>query len=86
MLVVSGGEYTDHIPGLVLAVPLTTRDRGLPHHVPVGGATTGLQESTWALCEQVRAISADQLRKPSGTCDEETVAAVRKILRRFLAL
>ncbi|WP_374727234.1 type II toxin-antitoxin system PemK/MazF family toxin [Haloactinomyces albus] len=84
ILVVSSAEYAEYIPDLVIAVPLTTRDRGLPHHIAVGGTDTGLKAPTWALCEQVRAVSTARLREASGICDESTVTAVRAVIRRFL--
>jgi mRNA interferase MazF len=86
VLVVSSAEFAHFIPGLVIAVPLTTRDRGLPHHVPVTGDAAGLKNPTWALSEQVRAVSTDRLRKPVGECDQRTLAEVRSMIRRFLDL
>ncbi|MCI2416285.1 type II toxin-antitoxin system PemK/MazF family toxin [Saccharopolyspora sp. K220] len=86
VLVVSSAEYAHFIPGLVIAVPLTTRDRGLPHHVSVTGEAMGLKSPTWALSEQVCAVSTDRLRKPVGECDQRTLVEVRSVLRRFLDL
>lgn len=84
VLVVSGAEYAEYIPDLVIAVPLTKRDRGLPHHIAVNGSDTGLPDPTWALCEQVRAVSVAQLERPAGACDRNTLDAVRSVIHRFL--
>jgi len=86
VLIVSTTEYSRHIPDLVMVVPLSSRDRGLPHHIPVNGDETGLQQPTWALCEQLRAVSATRLGDPRGAADDETLARVRTTLKRFLGV
>jgi mRNA interferase MazF len=71
---------------LAIAVPLTTRDRGLSHHVVITGDNTGLDRPTWALCEQVRAVSTARLIKQLGTADPDTLKAVRRVIAIFLEL
>src|SRR5881398_3352094 len=53
------GERVGARSGLTLVVPCTTRDRNLPWHVPVA-----LKESSFAQCEQVRAISTSRIYGP----------------------
>lgn len=86
VLIVSTAEYSRYIPDLVMAVPLTSRDRGLPHHVLVSGEQTGLNSPSWALCEQLRAVSAGRLGTPRGMANEETLAAVRSMIKRFVGV
>lgn len=86
VLVVSSAEFARTVPDLVIAVPLTTRDRKLPHHVYVRGEQSGLSAATWALCEQVRAVSTARLGRFLGTASDDTVTAVRRILALFLDL
>jgi mRNA interferase MazF len=60
VVVVSHPRYAA-IPGLFLAVPLTTRDRGLEHHIKVSAdASTGLKQVSYAMTEQVRAMSEER--------------------------
>lgn len=80
VVVVSAADFSDLVPDLVLAVPLTTRDRGLPHHIPV----SGLPQPSWALCEQVRAVSISRLGKVLGTAQPGTLNEIHRILAVFL--
>ncbi len=86
VLVVSSLEFARAIPDLVIAVPLSTRDRGLPHHIPVTGEQAGLSAPSWALCEQVRAIAVSRLTKDLGMADVATLRAVRAVIANFLDL
>jgi len=85
-MIVSGIAFAQHIPDLVIAVPLTTRDRGLSHHVSIRGDDTGLDSPTWALCEQVRAVSTARLTKILGSANHETVLSIKRIIALFLDL
>ncbi|MPZ52950.1 MAG: type II toxin-antitoxin system PemK/MazF family toxin [Acidimicrobiia bacterium] len=86
VLVVSSSDFARNIPDLVVAVPLTSRDRGLRHHISVVGDDTNLESETWALCEQVRAISRSRLDRMVGTVDRATLEAVRGVIATFLDL
>jgi mRNA-degrading endonuclease toxin of MazEF toxin-antitoxin module len=56
-VVVSHQRYSV-IPGLFLAVPLTSTDRGLRHHVAVpANEATGLARASYAMTEQIRALA-----------------------------
>jgi len=82
-IVVSNAHYQRLVRGLVLVVPLTTRDRGLAHHVSI--ANPGLTSPSWAMTEQVRAFSVDRIAKVAGFAAPEELAQVLGICRRFLA-
>lgn len=60
-----------------IVIPLTTRDRQLPHHIKVGD-DGGLKQPSWAMCEAVRAVSASRLGDRVGSADQATVDAVRE--------
>jgi mRNA-degrading endonuclease toxin of MazEF toxin-antitoxin module len=49
---------------LMLVVPLTTRDRGLRHHVRSASASSGLHHPSWARTEELRAIATARLPNP----------------------
>jgi mRNA interferase MazF len=62
VVVVSHPRYAV-VSGLFIAVPLTSRHRGLEHHVEIpADVQTGLKQVSYAMTEQVRAIS-----RTSGT-------------------
>jgi len=82
-LVVSTDRFNDLPIGQSIIVPLTTRDRGLPHHLPIAD-DGGLARPSWAMCEAVRAASTQRFGRLIGTADRETVKAVQRQLVRWL--
>lgn len=74
------------IPGLFLAVPLTSVYRGLPHHVEIPvDATTGLTRVSYAMTEQVRALSEGRVRLEIGATAEDHFAEISRYVHRFIA-
>ena len=67
-------------------VPLTTVDRGLPHHVPIVSASSGLDRPSWARTDDVRAISEQRFVSgcPLGILSESEREAVRAQLRLMI--
>ena len=53
VLIVSSDRFNQGRARLIVAVPFTTRDRGLPIHVGVH-PDGGLRDVSFAMCEQVR--------------------------------
>ena len=84
VVVVSHRRYAV-IPGLFLAVPLTSRDRGLAHHVEVpADNVTGLKQVSFAMAEQVRAMSDQRAGRQLGSVSSETLAAISRYLHLFI--
>jgi mRNA interferase MazF len=84
VVVVSHHRYTV-IPGLFLAVPLTSRDRGLDHHIEVpADDSTGLKRVSYAMTEQVRAMSDQRAGRRLGQVSEETLRMISRYLRLFI--
>jgi mRNA interferase MazF len=67
----------------VIVVPLTSRDRGFPHHIAVAG-DGGLSRPSWAMCEAVRAISLERFGQLISTANSITVAAITNQLALWL--
>jgi len=85
VVVVSHDRYSV-IPGLFLAVPLTTRNRGLDHHVTVfADDRTGLKQVSYAMTEQVRAISELRAGRRLGRVNSQTLTAISRYLHLFIA-
>jgi mRNA interferase MazF len=84
VVVVSHRRYSV-IPGLFLAVPLTTRNRGLDHHIEVAANDgTGLKQLSYAMTEQVRAMSDQRAGRRLGTVSSETLTAISRYLHLFI--
>jgi mRNA-degrading endonuclease toxin of MazEF toxin-antitoxin module len=71
-----------HNEQLIVAA-ITSRQRGLPFHVPAG-TDSGLRAPSWVQAESVRAIPAQRVIRPLGRARPETVAEVRTRVINFL--
>lgn len=86
VLVVSSNAFNDWPVGLVMVVPVTTRDRGFAHHIRVAGAGLDLDRPSFAMPEYLRSISQRRLQRRLGTTEASTLATVDDWLRRLTAL
>jgi mRNA interferase MazF len=78
-VVVSSSLYCAFPIPMVIVVPLTTVDRGLPHHIPILSASSGLDRPSWARTDDIRAISEQRFisRRPLGVLSPGERDAVR---------
>lgn len=84
VVVVSHHRYAV-IPGLFLAVPLTSRDRDLDHHIEVpADERTGLKRISFAMTEQARAMSDRRAGSRVGRVSDETLTAISRYLHLFI--
>ncbi|MGW6282817.1 type II toxin-antitoxin system PemK/MazF family toxin [Kribbella sp. NPDC055071] len=80
--IVVGSPLACSLPnGLVIVVPMTTRDRGLPFHPSVRlGNTAG-----YAMTDQIKSISLQRLKKPHREqLAPSDVESVKFALRRMI--
>lgn len=85
-VVVCSNGYIDSVPDLVIVVPLTTADRGWPHHVRVDGPRTGLRDPSFAMTEQPRTIARERIVRVAGTADYHTLDEIGSWLADFVLL
>lgn len=73
--------------GMAIVVPLTTRDRGLDHHVRIDSSESGLTRPSWARTEDITAVSTQRFRRtqPLGTASASEVARLSEWLREMVA-
>lgn len=85
--VVSGDPFND-IAGhhIVLIVPITRRTRHWSTHIPIKAGTAGLDADSYAMVEQVRAISPQRLGRKLGSLDTTTLASISETLRVIFGL
>ena len=72
--------------GIVSAVPIIRRDRGIRSHVPIAPPEGGLTVRSYAMCEQLRAIAKERLQSRIGTIAPRTLAAIEDRVRILLDL
>lgn len=86
-VVVSADPLNQGPAGVVVVVPLATAHRGLPSHVEIeAGTDTGLGETSYAKCEDVKSISDRRLLAHLGVASPESIFTVAKVLRYLLDL
>lgn len=73
--------------GMALVVPLTTRNRGLDHHVPVSSPDSGLSRASWARTEDITTVSTDRFVRsaPLGVASHAETEALADWLREMVA-
>lgn len=71
---------------MVIVVPCTTARRDLPSHNEIDPASSGLDEVSYAKCEDVKSVSDRRLVAPIGRADAATVFEVGRALRYLLDL
>jgi mRNA interferase MazF len=80
-LIVSANALNNGPAGLVVVLPLTTRDRRVPLRVPIEPPDGGVRELSFIMCEMIRSISTGRLIRLFGTVDERTMRIVEDRLR-----
>ena len=85
-LVVSADLYNETPSGLVVVVPLTTRDHGVPLWVRIEPPEGGLARPSFAICDAVCSVSTQRLGRRLGRVGSATMGAVDDNLRIVLDL
>lgn len=82
----------NHGPGdLVVVLPITTRQRHTPFHVPIDPPDGGVSQRSYIMCEQVRALDIGRLLngyivRHYGAVSEPVMLAVEDRLRTVFEL
>lgn len=86
VLILSAQLWLDSGPPVVIVVPFTRTRSGRPSHVEVEAGPSGLKETSYAKCEDVRSISPLRLTHRFGHADTVALTSVERTLRRLLDL
>jgi mRNA interferase MazF len=85
-VVVSADLLNESRAGVVVVVPITTRNRGLPSHIEIDRDSSGLDEVSYAKCEDVKSISQQRLISRLGVAGDDVVFQAARALRFLLDL
>ena len=85
-VVVSSDLLNDSRAGVVVMVPITTTYRGLPSHVEIDSGRSGLDEVSYAKCEDVKSISEQRLIGRLGAVSDDAIFQIARALRFLLDL
>ncbi|MEV4009518.1 type II toxin-antitoxin system PemK/MazF family toxin [Nonomuraea angiospora] len=83
-LIISNDSLNQSKLGLLFVLPLTTRERGYPTHIRIGRDGTGLARASWAMIEQMRAVSPARFDFFIGNVTDDVVAEAITALDRML--
>ncbi len=85
-LIISVDLFNQGASGLVVVLPITSKDKGIPFHVALEPPEGGLKVRSFVKCEDVRSISVERLEKCWGAVSPEILAAVEDRLRILMGL
>jgi len=83
-VVVSADPLNESRAGVVIVVPTTRTPRGLPSHIEIDPASSGLDEVSYAKCEDIKSISDRRLITPLGTVSGVVMFDIARALRFLL--
>lgn len=85
-LVVSVDLFNQGPAELVVVIPITSRRKDIPFHVPVQPPEGGLRKTSYLKCEDIRSLSTARLANRLGRVSRETMAQVEDRLRILIGL
>lgn len=85
-VVVSVDRFNKSRAGLLIVVPTTTVQKGVPWHIRVTPADSDIRETSYIKCEDLRSISTDRLIRRCGTVSAQTMSQVESTIKVLLKL
>lgn len=85
-LVISVDLFNQGAAELVIALPITSKNKGIPFHVEVNPPEAGLRMQSFIKCEDVRSISVERFERKLGAVTPETLAQVEIRLKILMGL
>jgi mRNA interferase MazF len=85
-LVVSVDKFNHGPADLVVVLPVTSKDKNQPIHVPVKPPEGGLSMLNFVKCDDIRSVSKQRLRQFYGKVSAQTMTEVENRIRILLNL
>jgi mRNA interferase MazF len=85
-VVVSADPLSGSRAGVVVVVPMTTTHRAVVSHVEIEPGVSGVDELSYAKCEDVKSVSDQRLIGRLGTVDADVAFQISRTLRFLLDL
>ena len=85
VLIVSGDRLNSLPSDIVAILPLTSRDRGLTWHYRLEVGATGLSNTSFVVCEQLRTIGKKRLRRYVGEVEPDDLHQIMEIVYWMLS-
>ncbi len=85
-LIVSVDLFNRGPAGLVVTLPITSKEKGIPFHLKIEAHESGLSKKSFIQCEDIRSIAKERILKRVGQISPGTLTAVADCLRILLNL
>jgi mRNA interferase MazF len=85
-LVISVNMFNQGASELIVVLPITSKEKGIPFHVEINPPDGGLTLRSFIKCEDVRSISIERFERCLGTASLESLIAVEDRLRILMGL
>lgn len=85
-LVVSTDRFNAGPADLTVVLPITSRRKGIPLHVPIAAPEAGLKIDSYVKCEDIRSVSKSRLSRRLGAVSDLTMKQVEARLELLLEL
>lgn len=85
-VVVSADGLNEGPAGVVMVVPVTSARRDLPPHVEIDHPDSGLDQVSYAKCEDLKSISDRRLVHRLGVVEPGVMVEIERVLRYLLDL
>lgn len=85
-LIVSVDLFNHGPAELIVVLPITSREKKIPFHIPIEPQVSGLNIRSYIKCEDVRSVSKDRLTDKKGVAPPNVLALVEDRLRILLQL
>jgi mRNA interferase MazF len=72
--------------GGTIIVPITSKSKGIPFHVPIDPPEGGMKVRSFIKCEDIRSVAQERLETRWGQVSPSTLLAVEDRLRILLQL
>ena len=72
--------------GVIVVVPVTTSRRSLPLHVEIEPGESGLDEISYAKCEDIRSVATERVLRPFGVVPSAVLYRISLTLHYVLEL
>lgn len=72
-LIVSCNLFNDGPSGLVIVIPIASKDNKIPSHIRIDPPDGGVKQISYAMCEQVGSISKERLIKKLGSIENISI-------------
>ncbi len=85
-MIISEDAFNHGPAGMVIVIPITSRNKGIPSHVFVPKGEAGLTLDSYIKVEDIRAISKERLAEYKGDLRDARIGEVERWLRVLLGV